>query len=944
MPWWTNECQNAIRNRNKAFKIFNRNINDENYIEFKRTRALARKIIKNAKKNAWKEFISKINKDTSVKEIFQYIKRIKGKNSARPICLLINGNIIDDPKEIADNIAEHFSNVSDDQNYTPAYRVNKIQNEHPINFDSNTQFEYNEPFTMAELKYVLGSVKGTSAGPDGIRYEMIKNIRNIELSKILQFYNDIWETQTFPKHWSEAITIPILKTGKDPKDPSSYRPIALTNVLCKLMERLVNNRLKNQLEKQNLLNNSQSGFRRNRSTFDNLIKLENDIQISKTHNEYTMALFLDIEKAFDMCSRWGILKKMHNMGLRGKLPIFVENFMKNRSFRVKVNNSFSNIKVQKNGVPQGSVLSPTLFIIMINDILDNPPEGIKLSLYADDVAIWISSSSLQYCKNQIQKALNILQTWSNKWGLKFSAQKTKAMVFTIKRNILVKHKNLLKLKIDNNEIEFVNNFKFLGLHFDSKLKWNIHIKNLQNSLISSINLLKIIRGNNWGADRHSLRMIYKTMIRAKLDYACFIYSTASKLLLQKLNVLQNKCLRLISGALRCSRIERLEVESAIEPLTLRREQLTVNQALNILTNENHTCKDLFRTAEIYNLSIYQPFATRAMILQKELKIPFDKINPSKSIDIQKWEKYQKYIHQNQHMNKNLPKELLYQESLKIINRYKNINHIYTDGSVIKNKSGAGIYSHNYTTSIRISDDTNIFDTEAFAILKAIENATNKKLNSIIFTDSKSCTQAIYTGKTKNPIILQIIDKIIKSKQRLYISWIPAHIGICGNEAADKYAKQAILLNEKTDVPISPKRFKKITKNKVLIKWQTNWTNLNIRNKYKPLVKDYRTSYRENRLEEKILSRLRCGATFLTHMKAYMEKNFPPPCINCNNTMTISHLLLHCNKYNNERTEIINHFQNLINIPLNVKNLLADNEEIIDLLFEFINNTDLKSKL
>ena len=81
--------------------------------------------------------------------------------------------------------------------------------------------------------------------------------------------------------------------------------------------------------------------------------------------------------------------------------------MKNRSFRVKVNNSFSDIKIQKNGVPQGSVLSPTIFIIMINDILENPPEGIKLSLYADDVAIWISSSSLQYCKNQIQKALDI---------------------------------------------------------------------------------------------------------------------------------------------------------------------------------------------------------------------------------------------------------------------------------------------------------------------------------------------------------------------------------------------------------------------------------------------------------------------------------------------------------------------------------------------------------
>ena len=110
---------------------------------------------------------------------------------------------------------------------------------------------------------------------------------------------------------------------------------------------MVNNRLKNHLENKKLLNKAQSGFRTNRSTFDNLIKLENDIQISKSHNEYTMALFLDIEKAFDMCSRWGILKQMHSMGFRGKLPIFIENFLKDRTFKVKVNNSFSDIKPQK---------------------------------------------------------------------------------------------------------------------------------------------------------------------------------------------------------------------------------------------------------------------------------------------------------------------------------------------------------------------------------------------------------------------------------------------------------------------------------------------------------------------------------------------------------------------------------------------------------------------
>ena len=193
------------------------------------------------------------------------------------------------------------------------------------------------------------------------------------------------------------MTIPILKNGKDPKLASSYRPIALTNVLCKLMERMVNNRLKNHLESKKLLNKAQSGFRSGRSTFDNLIKLENDIQIAKLHNEYTTALFLDIEKAFDMCPKWGISKKLHKMGFRGNLPIFIENFMKDRTFKVKVNNSFSDVKIQQNGVPQGSVLSPTLFIIMINDILNDPPEGINLSLFADDVALWITNKSLRHC-------------------------------------------------------------------------------------------------------------------------------------------------------------------------------------------------------------------------------------------------------------------------------------------------------------------------------------------------------------------------------------------------------------------------------------------------------------------------------------------------------------------------------------------------------------------
>ena len=133
------------------------------------------------------------------------------------------------------------------------------------------------------------------------------------------------------------------------------------------------------------------------------------------------------------------------------------------------------------------------------------------------------------------------------------------------------------------------------------------------------------------------------MIRAKLDYACFLYDTANQKLLQKLNVLQNKCLRLVTGALRCSRIERLETESSIEPLRYRRKQLALNQAITITSNEDHVCSNIFRRAEIYNISIYQPFATRVINMKNEMNIPLEKIKPSKAVNTQIWEKYKKKI-------------------------------------------------------------------------------------------------------------------------------------------------------------------------------------------------------------------------------------------------------------------------------------------------------------
>ena len=333
VPWWTSECKEAIRLRNRAYRAFKHSPNDINYIAYKKQRAIARRVIKDAKRSSWREFISKINIDTPVREIWNFIKLINGKSFSRPMYIKIDNKLIDDPQLIAEEIAKYFASVSADSNYSAEYIQIRSNRDAPINFSSQNQLHYNEDFTREELLFVLAKVRGTSAGPDGIKYEMVKNLTHQDKDTLLEFFNYIWRTQTFPSDWEHAITIPIHKPGKETTDVSSYRPIALTNILCKIMERLVKGRLNKFLEENIILHPMQFGFRKNRSTYHNLLSLEHDARKSLSFNNFTMAVFMDIEKAFDMCPRWGILSRLHKIGLRGNLPIFIQNFLATRYFK-----------------------------------------------------------------------------------------------------------------------------------------------------------------------------------------------------------------------------------------------------------------------------------------------------------------------------------------------------------------------------------------------------------------------------------------------------------------------------------------------------------------------------------------------------------------------------------------------------------------------------------
>ena len=163
---------------------------------------------------------------------------------------------------------------------------------------------------------------------------MLKHLPESSLETLLNIFHYIWTTGKFPENWQYATIIPIPKSGKDPVEPNNYRPIALTSCLCKTLERMINKRLTWFLESNDHISRFQSGFRSDRSTADNLVRLETFIGDAFIKKEHVDAVFLIWKKSYDTTWRHGILKDTHKLGLRGRLPIFIENFLADNTMQV----------------------------------------------------------------------------------------------------------------------------------------------------------------------------------------------------------------------------------------------------------------------------------------------------------------------------------------------------------------------------------------------------------------------------------------------------------------------------------------------------------------------------------------------------------------------------------------------------------------------------------
>ena len=951
-PWYNDDCKEAIKQRKETLSRFCKFPTKDNLNTYRVFRAKARRTIKSSKRKSWRAYVSNLNYKTPIKKVWDMVRKISGKSksaSHQQLNTNFNGGAetkATTKKDIADTLGDAFSTNSANRNYSKEFQnYQKQQEKIKLNFKSSNNEEYNNPFNLDELKDAISKSHDTATGPDEIHYQMLKHLPLKSLQTLLDIFNNMWETGKFPESWELATIIPIPKPGKDHTEPTNYRPIALTSCLCKTLERMINARLVWYLEINNLISPVQSGFRSERSTNDNLVRLETFIRDAFVKKEHVVAVFFDLEKAYDTTWKYGILRDLHELGVKGRLANFLESFLVERSFQVRVGSTLSDTFRLSQGVPQGSILSTTLFNIKINSIMNCLDPKTDGSLYVDDFCMCYRSKSMRTIERHLQQCINRIEDWALHNGFKFSKSKTQCVHFCQLRKV---HDDP-ELYLYGSLIPVVEDFKFLGVIFDRKLSFIPHIKYLKAKCLKALNLLKVLSHTNWGADRTVLLQLYRSLIRSKLDYGSIVYGSARKSYLMMLDTVHHQGLRLALGAFRTSPVESLHVEAEEPSLYLRREKLALQYAIRLAANpSNPTFKVTFAphiSQDLIDLYDNKPnairsFGLRIASLLTSANINKEQIEIHSVSEIPSWCIRKPTIDVSLHSEKKSESNphLLKQNFHELQSYYSDHEHIYTDGSKDEEKVGCAAAKYDDCKKMRIPDGSSVFTAEAKAIDLALDFVNNCTYTDkfVIFSDSLSVLQALNHTSSKNSQIQHLLLKhheISSSKSVIYC-WIPSHIGIYGNEKVDKSAKESLDL-EVTDFKIPFNNFKPFINKYVCDKWQTLWdeTPFNKLKEIEPIVNHHRLVPKLSRREEIVLARLRIGHTRVTH-SCLLNREERPYCIGCDTPFTVRHFLLDCADFGRERRSL---FQ-----ANNLKDLFKDVS--VENILSFLKNVNLFNKI
>ena len=395
-----------------------------------------------------------------------------------------------------------------------------------------------------------------SPGPDELHPRLLKEMAKELSSPLATIFNLSISKTELPKQWREAIIIPIYKKGSK-ADPANYRPVSLTSIVCKILEKCITERIKDHVTANALACLQQHGFTCGKSTITNLLEALDIWTEALSHNIPIDIIFLDYAKAFDTVPHQRLLNKIKAHGIVDKVLGWIEQFLTNRRQCVKVNTSVSEWKPVVSGVPQGTVLGPLLFSIFVSDMPDQVSS--LIALFADDTKIYnhLLDNGHGHLSSNIQEDLNNLQGWAKRMQMRFHPDKCKSMhlgknnpkaTYTMETADGITHL-----------IKGTSEEKDLGVLIDDELTFSKHI---QSQINKANAVLGSLRHSFKYIDPTSFTALYKSLIRPHLEYATVIWSPHTKRLQDAIEQVQRRATRLVQG------IEGLDYNQRLKKLQL----------------------------------------------------------------------------------------------------------------------------------------------------------------------------------------------------------------------------------------------------------------------------------------------------------------------------------------------------------------------------------------
>lgn len=452
-----------------------------------------------------------------------------------------------------------------------------------------SQLDISSEVTADQVAHIIARLpNGKAAGPDGIPNELLKAVAPDIKEDLANAISELFSRGNLPPTYKESLTAVLRKEQKDDYSlPCNYRPIALQSSLAKLVEKIVADRITEVVEKENLLPWNQMGARKMRSTLSAIDLLIGSVQTAwKARPGCVVSMLsLDISGAFPNTSHERLNWVLKQKGFPRWVTRFVEDFLRERRTRLTFGGFESQWFPMETGIPQGSPLSPILFLLFIAELLDNLQRPCDATLgfgFVDDTNLIAWGDSARDNCRRLKLAHDKCIAWSKRYGAKFAPDKYKLMHFTRKRRD-PSGDLASSVRIDDNEVGPESKLRILGVWMDPKMDWREHVKKQVARGTAAFESLARMATSTWGPSMRRARLIYSAAVRPAMMYGAQSWGTqdgkaAKASVMRPLKLVQNTCLRRITGGYKRTPTAALEREADIPPLDLYMETIALQRA------------------------------------------------------------------------------------------------------------------------------------------------------------------------------------------------------------------------------------------------------------------------------------------------------------------------------------------------------------------------------